>query len=233
MNDGRTFDWNDPEMKAHPYANRDPRFYKTIVHNGMNWPAKTPVEIFEGGANALPLPKATKTGYYLRKYVNNTISFEPGAPTAKATHNWVLFRYAEILLNYAEAMTNAYEGITTTTANCGMSALDAVNMVRGRKGVNMPKLPSTLTNAEFLAKVKNEKRVEFAFEGHRFWDLRRWKELDQNSILYGVKVIKNGDEITYTKVEVENRPVSDKMYFYPINDSEIIKNSNLVQNPGW
>lgn len=232
MKDGTPFDWNKPEMKADPYSNRDPRLEKTVVFNGMKWP-KTPVEIFEGGANGLPLPKATKTGYYLRKYVNNSISFEPGAPTAKANHNWVLMRYAEVLLNYAEAMANAYEGIEYTNDKCGMSALDAVNMVRQRKGVEMPKLENTLSNSDFLAKVKHERRVELAFEGHRFWDLRRWKELDQNTTIYGVKVLKENDQINYTKVVVADRPVDNKMYFYPIKDSEIFKNPNLKQNPGW
>lgn len=87
------------------------------MYNGLKWPADKPVEIYEGGSNGLPLLNATTTGYYLRKYVNNSISFEPGAPTAKAHHNWILFRYAEVLLNYAEAMVNAYGDINATTEN--------------------------------------------------------------------------------------------------------------------
>lgn len=228
MADGRPFDWNNPAMKANPYEGRDPRFYQTIVHNGMPWPAKNPVEIFEGGANALPLPNATKTGYYLRKYVNNNISFEPGAPTAKASHNWILFRYAEILLNYAEAMMNAYGDAEYTSGKCPMSALEAINEIRRRPSVNMPALQN-LT----LAQVEHERRVELAFEGHRFWDIRRWKKLDCNRAIYGVRVIKDGSTVNYTKIQVTQRTMEDKMYFYPIRDIEIYKNSNLVQNPGW
>ena len=145
------------------------------------------MEIHEGGANGLPLTNATSTGYYLRKYVNNSISFEAGSSSAATHHNWVLFRYAEVLLNYAEAMVNAYGDINYTTDKCGMTALAAVNAVRGRTGVNMPALSDILSSDEFLKRVKHERRVELAFEGHRFWDLRRWKELAESKDVYGVK----------------------------------------------
>lgn len=233
MKDGTPFDWDNPAMKANPYANRDPRFYQTIVHNGMKWPADKAVEIYEGGANGQPLPKATTTGYYLRKYVNNDISFEPGAPTAKAQHNWVLFRYAEILLNYAEAMVNAFDDINYKGSGLDMSALEAINLIRQRKSVNMPNLSSSLSTEDFIKKLKNERRVELAFEGHRFWDLRRWKELDANKTIYGVSIIKNGISMEYNKIKVEDRTMEDKMYFYPFTDVELSKNHNIKQNYGW
>lgn len=233
MKDGTPFDWNNPSHAANPYKNRDPRFYLTIVHNEMIWPAKNPVEIWEGGANALPLNNATTTGYYLRKYVNNEISFEPGAPTAKAHHNWVLFRYAEVLLNYAEAMVNAYNDPTYKDDVCMMSAEEALNMVRNRDGVKMPAI--TGKNAdEFLACVKHERRVELAFEGHRFWDLRRWKSLEESMDIYAVKVEKDDDgAMHYTPFLMETRDMDEKLYFYPIANTEMFKNDNLVQNPGW
>lgn len=233
MKDGRPFDWANEDMRENPYADRDPRLYLTIVHNGMNWPADNPVEIWEGGANGLPLTNATTTGYYLRKYVNNNISFEPGAPTAKAHHNWVLFRYAEVLLNYAEAMVNAYGNIEYTTDKCGMTALQAVNAVRNRDNVKMPALPNTLSDKDFLKRLKNERRVELAFEGHRFWDLRRWKELDETKNIYGVKIAKIEDEVTYERNLIYTHTVEDKLYFYPISNAERFKNEKLVQNPGW
>lgn len=233
MKDGKPFDWTNEKMKKNPYADRDPRFYLTVVHNGMNWPADKPIEIWEGGANGLPLTNATITGYYLRKYVNNSISFEPGAPTAKAHHNWVLFRYAEVLLNYAEAMVNAYGNIEYTTENCGMTALKAVNLVRGRDGVKMPALSNTLSSNEFLKRLKNERRVELAFEGHRFWDLRRWKELDESTNIYGVKVTKGDAGINCERQLMETRTMDDRLYFYPIANEELFKNDKLVQNPGW
>ena len=235
MKTGVPFDWNDENMRKNPYEKRDPRFYMTIVHNNMKWPADKNVEIWEGGVNGLPLPNATSTGYYLCKYVNKSISFEPGAPTANAHHNWVLFRYAEVLLNYAEAMVNAYgeNGLEYTTEKCGMTALQAVNRVRNREGVKMPALPATLSPDEFLKRLKNERRVELAFEGHRFWDVRRWKELDETENIYGVKVTKVGAEMNYEKSRINTNVVEDKMYFYPIANTELFKNKKLVQNPGW
>lgn len=233
MANGTAFDWNNVTMRENPYNNRDPRFYLTIAHNGMAWPSTKPVEIWEGGANGLPLTNATTTGYYLRKYVDNSISFEAGASSAGTDHNWVLFRYAEVLLNYAEAMANAYDNIEYTDTDCGMSALDAINAVRGRTGVNLKALSKTMSTIDFLKRVKNERRVELAFEGHRFWDLRRWKELGDSKDIYAVKITKNGTRVTYTKSMLMRRTVEDKLYFYPIANTELFKNTNLKQNPGW
>ena len=233
MKDGSAFDWNNPAMAASPYADRDPRLAMTVVYNGMEWPKTTPVEIFEGGKNGQPIKSATSTGYYLRKYVNNSITFETGETTTSQQHNWILFRYAEILLNYAEAMVNAY-GDPEYKGTYSLSARDAVNEVRARSDVKMPELPVGMGKDEFLKRLKNERRVEFAFEGQRFWDLRRWKELDDMKNIYKVKVVKQEDgTIRYTKELYATYPISDKMYFYPISNAERFKNSNLKQNPGW
>ena len=134
MTSGEAFDWNNSTMKANPYANRDPRLAMTVVYNGMEWPASQKIEIWEGGANGLPLTNATTTGYYLRKYVNKDISFASGSQTTSARHNWVLFRYAEVLLNYAEAMVNAFHNPDYTDAEFPLSARDAVNQIRQRFG---------------------------------------------------------------------------------------------------
>lgn len=233
MKDGTAFDWNDPVMKDNPYENRDPRLAFTVAYNDMVWPYDQKLEIWEGGANGLPLTNATVTGYYLKKYVNNTIDFRPGQTASAKHHNWVIFRYAEILLNYAEAMANAFGDPTYTDTEFPLSALDAVNQVRNRADVQMPAIPATITAAEFMKRLKNERRVEFAFEGQRFWDLRRWKDLDETKNIYGVKVQKTGDEFEYNKVLVQTRPVADKMYLYPIANTELFKNTNLKQNPGW
>lgn len=233
MKDGSAFDWNDPEMAASPYANRDPRLAMTIVYNGVEWPHSTPIEIFEGGKNGQPIKNTTTTGYYLKKYVNNSVTFEPGQTTVSQQHNWILFRYAEILLNYAEAMVNAY-GDPDTKGSYGLSAREAVNQVRNRSDVRMPEYPAGMDKDAFLERLKNERRVEFAFEGQRFWDLRRWKELNEMKEIYKVKVIKeeNGT-IQYTKELYAKYKITDKMYFYPIANTELNKNENLIQNPGW
>ncbi|WP_308236337.1 RagB/SusD family nutrient uptake outer membrane protein [uncultured Prevotella sp.] len=230
MKDGRAFDWNDPTMKANPYKDRDPRFYLTIVHNGMLWPAKKAVDISEGGANGLPLTNATTTGYYLRKYVDNSISFEAGSTTAATHHNWILFRYAEVLLNYAEAMIHVNGNCDFKDATYTMSAREALNAVRKRAG--MPEV-AACSQDEFLTRVKHERRVEMAFEGQRFWDLRRWKNLDETKNIYAVRITHHDGALSYEKTLLSERSVSDKLYFYPIANVELFKNKKLVQNSGW
>lgn len=230
MKDGRAFDWNDPTMKANQYKDRDPRFYLTIVHNGMLWPAKKAVDISEGGANGLPLTNATTTGYYLRKYVDNSISFEAGSTTAATHHNWILFRYAEVLLNYAEAMIHVNGNCDYKDATYTMSAREALNAVRKRAGI--PEV-AACSQDEFLMRVKHERRVEMAFEGQRFWDLRRWKNLDETKNIYAVRITHHDGVLSYEKTLLSERSVSNKLYFYPIANVELFKNKKLVQNSGW
>lgn len=232
MKDGSTFDWNNQEMAKDPYANRDPRLAMTVAYNGMAWPHSAAVEIFEGGKNGLPIKNATTTGYYLKKYVNNSVTFEPGQTTTDQAHNWILFRYAEILLNYAEAMVNAY-GDPDAVGPYSLSARDAVNQVRNRGDVKMPAFDDK-TKEDFLKRLKNERRVEFAFEGQRFWDLRRWKDLNEMKNIYKVRVVKTGEgTFEYTKDLLTTYTILDKMYFYPIANTELYKNHNLNQNTGW
>lgn len=232
--DGSKFDWNNPAHSRNPYANRDPRLGFTIIYNDVAWPKSKKVEIWEGGANGLPLTNATVTGYYLRKYVNKSISFESGSKTTKKHHFWVLFRYAEILLNYAEAMAHVYG--PDEKGEFSMSARDAVNMIRNRGDVKMPAFPEGMGTEKFLKRLKNERRVELAFEGHRFWDVRRWKDLGETADIYGVKVTKKEGEgagFNYEKFLYETRTITDNLYFYPISNTEKYKNPNLGQNPGW
>lgn len=233
MKTGEPFNWEDPKVQANPYINRDPRLNHTIVVNDTKWPGSNNIEIWEGGANGLPLNSATKTGYYLKKYVNNEISFAPGSKVTKKHHNWILFRYAEVLLNYAEAMVNAFDDPDFKNNEFTMSAIEAVNMVRAREGINMPALPTSISSDEFIKRLKNERRVELAFEGHRFWDVRRWKELNVTSQIYGMKIEKAMDGFNYSKFLYATRKITDNMYFYPISNIELYKNENLKQNTGW
>lgn len=224
--DGKPFDWNDPQQAANPYADRDPRFYKTIVYNGATL-MKTKVETFEGGKNAYPLEGATLTGYYLKKYINETVSLSPVQPVKKP-HHFILFRYAEVLLNYAEAM-NEWQGADYTDKDCPISARQALNLVR--KAAKMPDVSDT--GDSFTKRLRNERRVELAFEDHRFWDIRRWKTGEVVKDIYGVKIQRVDGVDVYTPVKVQQRVWEDKMYLFPIPIKEYYKNPKLGQNPGW
>ena len=112
----------------------------------------------------------------------------------------------------------------------GMTALEAINVIRTRAG--MPNIPNGLSKDAFRKRVINERRVELAFENHRYWDVKRWKIANDvlNEDLLGMTIVKTGDnQFTYTRKVVEQRFFSDKMYLYPIPYSETVK-TNLEQN---
>ena len=218
-----------------PYAGRDPRFAMTIAKNGDKaWPTYNTSELqtYVGGSNGLPLAGATQTGYYLKKLLDASVDLRPNSSNQKR-HSWVTFRLGEFYLNYAEAAFNFLGSADATSAEFPMSAREAVNVIRKRTGVDMPALSEGLTTEQFVAKYRNERMVELAFEGHRFWDVRRWKQGDVLKTITLMQIEKVGDaEFKYTRV-TKNRQWNDKMYFFPIPDSEIRKNSKLTQNPGW
>ncbi len=213
---------------SNPYDGRDPRLDETIIYNQSRWKLRR-VEVWNGGRDGPPQERATKTGYYLKKYVVERVDLEPNN-TTEAIHTWVLFRYAEVLLNYAEAMNEAYG--PENPAEMGMTAREAVNRVRRR--VDMPDFPSGMTKEAFREKLRNERRVELAFEDHRFWDLRRWKIGPQTTDIYGMEITRNEDgSFDYERKLVEERVWGDRMYLYPIPQSEVFINESLQQNPGW
>lgn len=222
----------DPE---NPYEGRDPRMNMTIVKNGdTKWPAYNtlPIQTFFGGVNGQPVAGATPTGYYLRKLLDPNVDFSSGKNTT-TRHSWITYRLGEFYLNYAEAVFKALGTADATSSAFPMSAREAVNIVRGRTGVEMPELPVGMSNDEFWKQYTNERMVELAFEGHRFWDVRRWKEGDTFRTVVQMKITKNADDsFSYTR-ETVTRQWDDKLYFFPIPQSERMKNPNLTQNPGY
>ena len=225
---------DDPDFDpAYPYSGRDPRFYRSILANGMSFKGSV-IEVWEGGRDCQEvISGGTPTGYFLRKYIQETTSFVPDKLVTNK-HHWIVYRYAETLLTYAESMANAFpENMDYTDADFPYSALWALNQVRINAG--MPEIPACGYD-EFITRLRNEWRVEFAFEDHRFWDVRRWKiGAETQRELRGVNVRKNEDgSFSYYRQVYENRKWADKMYFYPIPQSELFKNNNLYpQNIGW
>jgi len=211
-----------------PYQDRDPRLEKTIVVNNAMWKG-VQIETWYGGAHAQPKVGATKTGYYLRKHIIESINLDPTNTTRKK-HTWVLFRFGEVLLNYAEAMNEVY-GPDDPAGNT-LSAVDAVNMLRAR--AEMPEFPAGMSQSDFREKLRNERRVELAFEDHRFWDIRRWKIGETTTEIMGVIIGTNPfGNFAYQKILVQERIFEDRMNLYPIPQTELYLNSNLIQNPGW
>ena len=223
----------EPNQKD-PYTGRDPRFAMTIAVNGDKWPNTNPnpLEIYTGGRDAAPVPYATPTGYYVKKYVDGATDISASTSSGGKRHSWITFRLGEFLLNYAEATFKYFGSADIKDAELTMTAREAVNKVRKRTGGDMPDFPEGMSSSDFWSRYKNERMVELAFEGHRFWDVRRWKEGGFTSIGRMLITKNSDDSFTYTR-SIKALVWDDKMYFYPIPDSEIRKNPNLKQNPGW
>lgn len=211
------------------YVNRDPRLEKTILHNGSQWLNST-LETFQDGANnPIGATQKTKTSYYIRKFMG---PFENQTNYSDVRHNWISFRYAEVLLNFAEARNEyagpsaeVYQVIKDVRKRAGIEAGDD-----GMYGLN-PKMPKL----EMRKIIHNERRIELAFEEHRFWDIRRWKIAEEvfSKPLNGLVIIKSAGIMNANLVPVFSKSFEVKRYLYPIPYSEVIKNGKMVQNPGW
>ncbi|HYO20893.1 MAG TPA: RagB/SusD family nutrient uptake outer membrane protein, partial [Flavisolibacter sp.] len=227
------------------YANRDPRFYATIQHNGAlrffggfnNQPVNTYTGVIPAGnasvqsasVDGIYTAGGTKTGYYRYKMVNNN-SVSGGGELYRP---WMLIRYAEVLLNAAEA-TNEYSGPTVDVYNW-------LKDIRNRAGItpganNLYGLKANMTKEEMREAIQHERRVELAYEEHRFWDVRRWKiaPVTENKELHGMEITRAADgKFSYRKIVVRKHVFTDNMYFWPIPQSEITKSPAVKQNPGY
>lgn len=216
-------------QEQNPYADRDPRFYASILYNGATYRERQVETFIPGGRDSKDGPSnwnTSKTGYYLRKFVDENMPINNPWNIA-GLQPWIYFRYAEILLNYAEAQN---EALTTPD----QSVFDAVNEIRSRAGVNMPDLPSTLNKDDMRIAIRRERQVELAFEEHRFYDVRRWKIADvtENVPAYGITITKTGNTFSYQqKVALEGRKFETKHYWLPIPRAEIqASGDKLKQN---
>jgi SusD family. len=195
-----------------------------------------PCQSYVGGIDAISTTdrRATHTGYYLRKY-NNWKSGRDNDADGEIR----MFRLAEMYLNFAEAAYQA-TGNPDAAVNIGnvisISARDAVNVVRRRSG--MPDLPQGLSKDEFEKHYRNERRVELVYEGHRYFDVRRWKIMEEcERYVTGMRITKDGDTFTYERISFERESYKEKLYLYPIPQGEINKMQSHTgtnwQNPGW
>ena len=233
QDNGETFAQRYPgaiDLNAvNPYEGLDPRFALTVVKNGDEWPTngaqKKAIETFTGGFNAAPKYGATPTSYYLRKYVDGSCVTTADNQTTRR-HTWILFRLGEFYLDYAEAVFNATG--SANDATYGLTANEAVNKLRSRADIQMPLF--TEDGDAWVERYERERLVELAFENHRFWDVRRWKKGDKYFKTIQVATISPSLQLTRSAV---TRLWEDKFYLYPIPQSELKKNGNLTQNPGW
>ncbi len=266
MMDGTKFDWKNPEHAKAPYQNRDPRMYASILYDGADWKPRTTAGASKDPANqiqtgtyevtdatgkkvthfGLDTRKSTiedwngsYTGYYMRKFIDPNPAIVDQNTYQQIP--WPFLRYTEALLNYAEACIELGEDAEAKTW---------LNKVRFRAG--MPAL--TETGDALRQRYRNERRVELAFEEHRYHDARRWMiaptTLGRKADLINVTAtLKPGKTMSIYKYDPtsydysykvglidpgkENRQWADKMYFLPIQREEMNRNTKLVQNPGY
>ena len=215
---------------SNPYANRDPRLAASVVTNGSTWNGRT-IDQSAGGSDDMAAANASRTGYYLKKFLTDNLNLQQGQV---AQHNWVAYRWAEVLLNYAEAMNEAY-GPDAVPAGFAMSARQALQQVRDRASTKLPRVIASDKDS-FRDAVKHERRVELAFEDHRYWDLLRWKDAMDvlNKPVLGVAVTKTSTGWSYEVQEVATRTFYERNYYLPFLRSEIENSGNtLEQNPQY
>lgn len=217
------------------YLNRDPRFYGTIWYNGAVARRNSEDVIIEtcvgGNCGITEDPsnvRNTATGYYLRKFMNADSGVDNGNKDGYLRQ----FRLSELFLNFAESAYMAYGPDTPVD---GMTAREALNTVRARVG-----LPEVLeTGEEFLLRLKNERRVEFAFEEHRFFDVRRWSDPDDDLSatdrrVTGMRIDEDGN---YQRIYFDRNCYENKYLKYPLPLDEVRKMLEITgddwQNTGW
>lgn len=237
MADGTPFSWSG-SMANDPYVGREPRFYASIIYNGATWKEKkiyTYVDAENGFAayrdNMNPGEKQTVTGYFIRKYLQeNNADFDDKG----SDQFWIEMRYAEVLLNLAEAL--AEQDYSKNQDD----ALEALNEVRER--VNLPKRTTEEApdKDSFMKLLRKERICELAFEGFRYWDLRRWRlagEVIDGKQAHGTKITKKDDN-TYTYEQVScddniNRFFPERYYLLPIPVDELQNNPLCENNAPW
>ncbi len=252
MADGTRFDWNNPEHAAAPYENRDPRFYATILYEGAKWRQRPsdvvgidPHGIIQVGVwerwdpatnSIVEIPgvdtrrgpiedwNGTYSGYYLRKFIDPNVDHL----AVKQDVPWRYIRYTEVILNYAEACLGLGQE---------EEARQYINMIRTRAG--MPDI--TDSGQELIERYRNERRIELAYEDHRYFDIRRWKIApDAYEDALGVDIRyellpdrTTAENPTFNVIVAQQRAWLDRSYFLPIKIDEINRNSMLIQNPGF
>lgn len=185
--DRTKFDWSNPVQKANPYVGRDPRFYANILHEGAVW-RQRPDDVI--GADLIGI---VQTGFYMRKFLDPAVNHQYEIQS----YPFRQIRYAEIVLNYVEACLELGEE---------SEAIEKLNLIRQRAG--MPDIPTNETGNAPKERYRNERRIELSYEGHGFFDIRRWMiapDVLKNAQGIDIRYPYGSTQSTYAITEVQER----------------------------
>ncbi len=250
---------DDPESgfdPTHPFKDRDPRFYTDIAFDGVRV-VRSDSKDADGCRYASLASDGTmrsvttdsRTGYLLLKFTGvgmNDYDQDHGwSPQYNLAVPWM--RIPDVYLMYAEAIANAMGVPTAKSSNFSKNAIEAVNVVRERAGVDPVNAKYTGSLDGFMSELRRERAVELSFESHRFNDLRRWKLLDKYP--YNIKTSQeftrdpNFDPATddasearvigWSEKEILTRNFTSKHYWLPLKVSDVTIYPEFKQNPGW
>lgn len=261
---------DDPDAhfdKSHPWKDRDPRFYHDIRFDGCKLEAGGNASadnvryapLFTGGVMR-DVIKGSRTGYLNYKFVRDDFNtWDNGGADSWPSNNHMLVPYmrlADIYLMYAEAAAEATGVPAGKSSNCRLTAIDAINTIRARAGVENVHSKYTGSLDGFMSEVRRERAVELAFEAHRFNDLRRWLLLDKHP--YNIKTSqeftrvgdltgvdkdssigvdtanpRENEVIGYREELILTRNFSEKHWWLPLKVNDAKLYVEFSQNPGW
>jgi hypothetical protein len=219
--------WHGTTTQTPPYDELEPRFKATITYRGSVWKGKT-MDCSVDGKNGVFIPYRaqdipygkTTTGYFLRKLADEQLI---DLLNKKSSQTWVEIRYAEVLLNKAEA---AYR------LNKLNEAQNAMNEVRSR--VNLPSKMSQ--GEEWFKDYRNERKVELSYEGHLFWDMRRWRlaHIEYNNYrVHGLRITGSSNSYEYVECDNKDREFIPRLYVVPVPAEELRDNPLIEQYDEW
>ncbi|MBK0382853.1 RagB/SusD family nutrient uptake outer membrane protein [Pedobacter sp. SD-b] len=259
INNGQAYQISDQRSGYNaqdPYKNRDPRFYSDIIYTGQQWGSNannTPAyqELYVGGRDQLNASNNPNTknrmisGYECKKFVWE------GCNTFKNQYNnfrlnTCYIRLAQVYLDFAEAMNEAY-GPNADPKGYGLTAEQAINIIRNRVGMPNVLPEYTASKEVFRDRIRNERAVELCFENQRWHDLRRWMIAEDvfKKPIQGIEatppanhrsiIDKSTLQFTYRVIDLstEVRVFDTKNYWYPVPQDQVNSQFNFKQNPGW
>ncbi|MCF3107713.1 RagB/SusD family nutrient uptake outer membrane protein [Niabella sp. CC-SYL272] len=244
----------DPQ---YPWKGRDPRFYNDIIYDGCKMveagipnPSEEKYRyatLYTGGDYRVPITTSSRTGYLLFKFIPRTGNkYDLGTSYNKSLNVHLPYmRLADVYLMYAEAASEGYNAPTGKDPSFNKTAVDAINVIRDRAGVGHVAAQFLASQDAFRNEYRRERAVELSFEGHRFNDLRRWRLLIQRpytlktslefdrSGTFSTSNSKNNKVANLREQVILERQFSEKHYWLPLRNVDVMLYAEFPQNPGW